>query len=101
MKKQYGVYSDDFVTFGTFEKEAGNPLDNDEILLQIVSEDTGDNSVVYDKTMFKFENNELYFSKEVNEEKSDAEVNHAIDETKLDKVVDQSWTETLFYGVGN
>ena len=53
MPKQYGVYSDDFITFGTFDKEAGNPLENDEVLLKIVSEDTGDNSVVHDKTMFK------------------------------------------------
>ena len=68
MPKQYGVYSDDFVTFGTFDKEVGNPLDNDEVLLKIVSEDTGDSSLVHDKTMFKMENNDLFFSKEVNEE---------------------------------
>jgi hypothetical protein len=50
----------------------------------------------------KFENNEILFSKEVNPEKSDVEVNHhAIEETILDKVIDESWTEKLFYGVGN
>ena len=101
MQTQYGVYSDDFVTFGTFDKEAGNPLDDEEVLLKIVSEDTGENSVVLDKTMLKFENNELFFSKEVNQDKSDAEVNHAIEETKLDKVIADSWTEKFFYGVGN
>ena len=57
--------------------------------------------MIADKTMFKFENNELYLSKEVNAEKSDPETNHAIEETKLDKVVADSWTEKLFYGVGN
>ena len=101
MQTQYGVYSDDFVTFGTFDKEAGNPLDDEELLLKIVSEDSGENSVVLDKTTLKFENNEILFSKEVNPEKSDVEVNHAIEETKLDKVIDESWTEKLFYGVGN
>ena len=100
-KNQYGVYSDDFVTFGTFDKEQGNPLDNEEILLKIVADVSGENSIISDKTTFKFENNQLYFSKEVNEEKSDVEVNHPISETKLDAQVAQSWTETFFYGVGN
>ena len=36
---QYGIYSDDFITYGTFDKEAGNPLDDDEILLKIVDDD--------------------------------------------------------------
>ena len=99
MQNQYGVYSDDFVTYGTFDKEAGNPLDDEELLLKIVSDDYEE--VVADKTMFKFENNELYLSKEVNAEKSDPETNHAIEETKLDKVIADSWTEKFFYGVGN
>ena len=99
MQNQYGIYSDDFVTYGTFDKDAGNPLDNEELLLKIVSDDSEE--VIADKTMFKFENNELHFSKEVNPEKSDPETNHAIEETKLDKVIADSWTEKLFYGVGN
>ena len=98
---QYGVYSDDFVTFGTFDKSEGNPLDNEEVLLKIVSDVSGEDSIVSDKTTFKFENNQLFFSKEVNEEKSEVEVNHPIVETKLDSQVAQSWTETFFYGVGN
>ena len=98
---QYGVYSDDFVTFGTFDKSEGNPLDNEEVLLKIVSDVSGEDSIISDKTTFKFENNQLFFSKEVNEEKSDVEMNHPIDETKLDIQVAQSWTETFFYGVGN
>ena len=40
MQNQYGVYSDDFVTFGTFDKEAGNPLDDEELLLKIVSDES-------------------------------------------------------------
>ena len=83
-KNQYGVYSDDFVSYGTFDKAQGNPLDNEEILLKIVSDVSGEDSVISDKTTFKFENNQLFYSKEVNEEKSDVEVNHPIVETKLD-----------------
>lgn len=33
---QFGVYSDDFVTFATFSKDAGNPIDNEELLLKVV-----------------------------------------------------------------
>ena len=89
------------MTFGTFDKELGNPLDNEEVLLKIVEEVNAEESMVSDKTTFKFENNQLYFSKEVNEEKSDVEVNHPIAETQLDPLLAQSWTETFFYGVGN
>jgi hypothetical protein len=35
---QYGIYNDEFVTFGTFIKSTGNPLDNEEVLLKIVDE---------------------------------------------------------------
>ena len=35
---QYGVYSDDFLTFGEFSKEAGNPLDNEAALIKICDE---------------------------------------------------------------
>lgn len=66
------------ITYGTFEK--GNPLEDEEALLKIVED--GDSSVL-DKTTFKFENNQLSFSKDVNAEKSDAELNHAIEETPL------------------
>ena len=39
------------------------------------------NSQVADKTTFRFENNELHFEREVNEDLTDAEVNHAIAST--------------------
>jgi hypothetical protein len=58
-------------------------------------------SVVLDKTSFKFEGNGILYSKEVNEEKDDVELNHPIEETKLDMVIEESWTEALFYGIGN
>ena len=43
-------------------------------------------SSVADKTTFRFENNELHFAREVNEDLTDAEVNHAIESTQLDTV---------------
>ena len=95
---QYGIYSDDFVTYGSFKNVDSSPLDDEEILLKIVDDET---DMVADKTSFKFQNNELVFAKEVNEELSDVEINHPINETKLDVAYDSSWTETLFYGVGN
>lgn len=98
MNTQYGVYNDEFVTFGTFTSEAGNPLEDEETLLRIMEDS---DSQVADKTTFRFENNELHFEREVNEELTDAEVNHAIESTQLDTVQRESWTETLFYGVGN
>jgi len=39
MNTQYGVYSDDFVTYGNFEKGSGDPLSNDELLIKIVEDD--------------------------------------------------------------
>lgn len=98
---QYGIYSDDFVTFGTFSKDAGNPLDNEEVLLKIVDEHNTFNNEVVDKTTFRFDNNEVTFEREVNPELSDTEINHAVGSTRLDVVQNESWTETLFYGIGN
>lgn len=101
MKNQYGVYSDNFVVFGTFDKDLGSPIENEELLLKVMDNEIHGDSALVDKTSFKFEDNGIYFSKEVNEEKDDVEINHAIEETKLDVLVDESWTEALFYGVGN
>lgn len=101
MNTQYGVYSDNFVTYGTFPKSETSPMDDDELLLKVMDEDISGEAGLIDKTSFKFEGNEVYFSKEVNEEKSDPELNHPVEETKLDVLVDDSWTEALFYGVGN
>ena len=101
MNTQYGVYSDNFVTFATFDKAAGNPLDDEELLLKVMDADITGDAGLLDKTSFKFEGNSLYFSKEVNEERDDVDLNHPVDETKLDVVLDESWTEALFYGIGN
>lgn len=99
LKTFYGVYSDDFITFGEFAKSAGNPLENEEVLLKVCDEE--DRSVVPERTTFRFENNHLHFKREVNGEVVDTEIEHAIEDNKLHPIIDQSWSETLFYGLGN
>lgn len=99
MTTQYGVYNDDFVSFGTFKDV--NPLDDESVLLALVDDTNGHHESVVDKTTFKFENNNVLFMREVNKDVADLEINHAISETKLDTVHTDSWTEALFYGVGN
>ena len=76
-------------------------MDDEEVLLKVMDSDITGSSSVIDKTMFKFEGNNIYFAKEVNDEACDSEINHAIEEAKLDIVIDESWTEALFYGIGN
>jgi hypothetical protein len=97
IKTLYGIYSEDFITFG--EYASGNPLDNEELLLKIC--DNNDTESVAEKTTYRFENNELFYKREVNTALKDPEVEHAISESKLIELIEQSWSETLFYGVGN
>jgi hypothetical protein len=102
LKTQYGVYSDDFITYGTFAKEAGSVLDDEATLLSLVEgQSLEDSSSILDKTTFRFDNNALSFSKEVNADHCDAEVEHAIPESSLVPQHTNSWTEALFYGIGN
>ena len=39
LQTQYGVYSDEFLTYGTFNKEVGNPMDDEEVLLKVMDAD--------------------------------------------------------------
>ena len=98
IKTMYGIYSDDFITFGEFSK-GSNPLENEELLLKVVDE--SDNVTVPEKTTFRFENNGLFYKREVNGEVHDVEIEHEVSESKLLPHIDQTWSETLFYGVGN
>lgn len=75
-KTLYGVYGDDFLTFGEYAKSAGNPLENEEVLLKIVDE--GDKHTVADKVTFKFENNQLTYRRDVNDQVHDPEVEHSL-----------------------
>lgn len=99
IKTLYGVYSDDFITFGEFSKESGNPLENEELLLKVCDEE--DRTTVPERTTFRFENNTLFYKREVNGEVMDTEIEHTVDENQLHPMINQSWSETLFYGLGN
>ena len=98
LKTLYGIYSDDFLTFGEFAKDS-NPLDNEELLLKVCDEN--DHTTVPEKTTFRFENNNLFFKREVNGEVVDSEIEHEVAESQLHPLIDQSWSELFFYGVGN
>jgi hypothetical protein len=99
LKTFYGVYSDDFITFGQFSKEAGNPLENEEVLLKVCDDE--DKATVADRTTFRFENGAVFYKREVNGEIIDSEIEHAVNEHKLQPLIDQTWSETFFYGLGN
>jgi hypothetical protein len=60
-----------------------------------------DTSSILDKTTFRFDENALTFSREVNGEHCDPEVEHAIADSSLVPHHSDSWTEALFYGIGN
>jgi hypothetical protein len=95
-KLMHGVYGEDFITFGQFA--ASESHENEETLLKLFEEK---DEAILDKHTFKFENNQVTYKREVNPEHHDADIEHAISETVLAPTVDQSWSETLFYGVGN
>ena len=89
----HGVYGEDFLTFGEFSSAP----ENEAALLKIFE---NDGSVV-DKHSFKFTDNKVYYSREVNGEVKDTEIEHAIEESELTQGIAQTWTETMFYGAGN
>ena len=71
---------------------------SEEELMQIF-EDYSDH--VLDKHLFKFTDSKLLYSRTVNAEKIDAEIEHAIAESELRPLIHDTWTESLFYGLGN
>lgn len=85
-KTFYGIYSDDFITFGEFAKEAGDPFHNEELLLKVVDEE--DKTTVSDRVTFRFENNGLHYKREVNAEVKDSEIEHSVPETRLTPLID-------------
>ena len=86
LKTYYGVYSEDFLTFGEFNKDAGNPLENEEVLLKICDED--DKTTVVDKTTFRFQDNKLTFRRDINGDVKDLEIHHPISEVELTPMID-------------
>ena len=93
----FGVYGEDFITYAEFSKDANT--DDEATLLKIFEDDS---DVILDKHSWKFdENQRITYAREVNEKSKDAEIDHKIEETVLNPVVRDSWSEALFYGVGN
>ena len=90
----HGVYGEDFLTFAEFDKEVDT--NKDENLIQAVEGGEG----VLDRHSFRFENGKVLYSRQVSEVK-DLEVEHEIDESELTETIPQTWSESLFYGVGN
>jgi len=83
-KTLHGIYSDDFITFGEFDKKSiqgEDPFHNEELLLKVVDEQ--DITTVPDRHTFKFENNTLHYKREVNAETRDSDIEHSVPETKL------------------
>ena len=78
-KTLYGIYTDDFITFGEYKKDAGNPIESDETLLKIC-DDNDTNHSVTNKVTFRFKNNQLTFKKEVNSDFFDTDIEHAVPE---------------------
>ena len=90
----HGVYGEDFLTFAEFDKDVD--VKQDENLIQAVEGGEG----VLDRHSFRFENGKVLYSRQVSEVK-DLEVEHEIDESELTETIPQTWSESLFYGVGN
>ena len=63
-KTLYGIYTDDFLTYGEFSKSAGDILADEGQLLKLTETDT--NADIAERTTFRFENNRLYYKREIN-----------------------------------
>eukprot|EP00350_Pseudokeronopsis_sp_OXSARD2_P003603 CAMPEP_0170546468 /NCGR_PEP_ID=MMETSP0211-20121228/4834_1 /TAXON_ID=311385 /ORGANISM="Pseudokeronopsis sp., Strain OXSARD2" /LENGTH=111 /DNA_ID=CAMNT_0010850953 /DNA_START=172 /DNA_END=507 /DNA_ORIENTATION=+ len=98
-KTYYGVYTEDFLVFGEFPKDGENPLENEELLLKIC--DDNDNTTVAEKNLFKMVDDSLVFKRDFNGEVKDLEIEHPVQEVALTPMIEQSWSEVLFYGLGN
>ena len=93
----FGVYGEDFLTYAQFAESEN--VDDEGTLLKIFEENS---DVVLDKHTFKFdENQKVTYSRQVNPSAKDTEIDHQIEETELSPVIRDTWSETLFYGVGN
>jgi hypothetical protein len=91
------VYGEDFITFGEFAP-GSNALDDDELLLKICEADV-DPALVLDRHNFKFDGARLVYSRDI--AGHDSETEHAVGESELTPSIDQTWSETFFYGLGN
>ena len=85
MKTYYGVYGDDFVSYGKF-MSSENPIEHEETLLKLFEDE--EMHEVVDKHTFKFENNQVTYQRQVNEAQLDAELEHAIEESVMTPHID-------------
>ena len=98
MRTYHGVYGEDFITYGTIVSNGADPLNDDETLLKAID---GSMEECTDRHSFRFENDQVWYSRQVNGAHHDAEVEHEIAMTPLQPLIYQTWSETLFYGAGN
>ena len=75
MNTYHGVYGEDFVSYGRLVGTS-NPLDDDNTLLKVI--DGSAEHDVIDRHNWRFENNQVTYSRDVNAEHLDSEVEHAI-----------------------
>lgn len=95
-KNYYGIYNDEFLTYGEFAE--GDPSVDENLLMEITKESS---DLVKNKTTFAFVGNTLKYKHDVNGSLCDPELHHEIEETELADVLYKTWTETFFYGLGN
>lgn len=61
-----------------------------------------ESDAMIDQHMFKFtEQGKVTYERKVNGNELDGEIEHSIEESELESSLGQSWTESLFYGIGN
>ena len=95
-KTYHGVYGEDFLTFGEFHNDV-DP-EHEETLLKIFEEGAEE---VLDRHHFKFVGQQVTYSRSVNGNQKDTDVDHEITETPLAGHISDTWSESFFYGVGN
>ena len=99
MKTLYGIYGDDFIQYGEFAENL-DPLNDEELLLKITESIEGSDEIIK-KTTFRFANDNLSYEHLVNENLLDKDLHFQINETPLMWSSKTSWSEKLFYGIGN
>ena len=99
MKTYYGIYGDDFIQYGEFNSDS-SPLEDEEMLLRLTESIEGSDDIMQ-KTTFRFANDSLTFSHEVNDSLVDTDLVHQVPESELLTSSQETWSEKFFYGVGN
>ena len=80
-KNYFGVYGEDFLTFARFAPSAKYAFDDEATLLKIFDENM--DGTVVDRHTFRFSHNTVTYSRQVDENILDAELEHAIEVSEL------------------